>query len=77
MFSASILGGLLNIYGAVVGGFLVGLVEVLGTTYLGQYVGLWMIPYRPSLPLVMMVIVLMVAPLGIGGVSRSRFRRGK
>ncbi|MEM3510947.1 MAG: branched-chain amino acid ABC transporter permease, partial [Nitrososphaerales archaeon] len=31
IFSASILGGLLNIYGAVLGGLLVGLVEVLGT----------------------------------------------
>ncbi|MEM3652207.1 MAG: branched-chain amino acid ABC transporter permease, partial [Nitrososphaerales archaeon] len=56
IFSASILGGLLNIYGAVLGGLLVGLVEVLGTNLLAQIFGVWIIPYRPALPLAIMVV---------------------
>lgn len=74
IFSASILGGLLNIYGAVLGGLLVGLVEVLGTNALGQIVGVWFIPYRPALPLAIMVITLLVAPMGLAGVGWSEVR---
>jgi branched-chain amino acid transport system permease protein len=69
IFSASILGGLLNIYGAILGGLIVGLVEVLGTNMLAQIVGVWFIPYRPALPLAIMVITLLIAPMGLTGLS--------
>jgi len=68
IFSASILGGLLNIYGAILGGLIVGLVEVLGTNMLAQIVGVWFIPYRPALPLAIMVITLLIAPKGLTGL---------
>lgn len=74
IFSASILGGLLNIYGAVLGGLLVGLAEVLGTNLLAQILGVWFIPYRPALPLAIMVITLLVAPMGLAGIGRPEVR---
>ncbi|MEM3614005.1 MAG: branched-chain amino acid ABC transporter permease [Nitrososphaerales archaeon] len=77
IFSASILGGLLNIYGAVLGGLLVGLVEVLGTNLLAQIFGVWIIPYRPALPLAIMVVTLLVAPMGLASIRRSELRAVK
>jgi len=74
IFSASILGGLLNIYGAILGGLVVGLVEVLGTNLLAQAVGVWFIPYRPALPLIIMVITLLIAPMGLAGLTELGVR---
>ena len=74
IFSASILGGLLNIYGAILGGLIVGLVEVLGTNLFAQIVGVWFIPYRPALPLLILVITLLIAPMGLAGLSEVGVR---
>ena len=78
IFAASIVGGLTNIYGAALGGVLTGLAEVLGTGYLSIEVGTWVTPYRPIIPLTMMVITLLLAPKGLSGISWSTlFRRGE
>jgi len=69
IFAASIVGGLYNIYGGLIGGYLIGLAEVLGTSSLASAFGSWIIPYRPTIPLVVMVITLLVAPRGITGLS--------
>ncbi len=82
VFAASIVGGLLSIYGAVLGGLLMGLSEILGTSYLASLLGSWVIPYRPLIPLIAIVITLLLAPNGIMGVKglnaeslRRRLRR--
>jgi len=69
IFAASVVGGLLNIYGAVLGGFLIGLAEVLGTSYLASWAGTWVIPYRPMIPLVAIAVTLLIAPKGLLGVD--------
>jgi len=69
IFAASIVGGLFSIYGAVLGGLLMGLSEILGTSYLASLLGSWVIPYRPLIPLIAIVITLLLAPNGIMGVN--------
>jgi len=78
VFAASIVGGLTNIYGAFLGGILIGMAEVLGTGYLSLTVGTWIAPYRPIIPLTIMAITLLFAPRGLTGISfrfLRRFRR--
>lgn len=75
-FAASIVGGLYSIYGAVLGGFLIGLAEILGTDYLSSWLGAWIIPYRPLIPLVAITSSLLLAPRGLTAVDwRGRLRR--
>ena len=77
IFAASIVGGLTNIYGAFIGGLLIGFAEVLGTGYLSIIVGSWVIPYRPIIPLVIMSLTLLFAPKGLTGIAwREIFKRG-
>ncbi len=66
VFAASIVGGFFSIYGAIAGGVLVGLTEVLGTRFLAGEFGSWLIAYRPLIPLVFIVVTLLLAPRGIG-----------
>jgi len=68
-FAASTVGGVLSIYGAVLGGFLIGLAEILGTSYLASWLGAWVIPYRPLIPLMAIVITLLLAPSGLAGLE--------
>ncbi len=65
VFAASIVGGLSSIYGALAGGFLIGLAELLITNLLANQVGPWVIPYRPLIPLVTIALTLLLAPQGL------------
>lgn len=75
IFAASIAGGFMSIFGAVAGGMLVGLTEVLGTRFLAGELGSWLIAYRPLIPLIIIVITLMFAPQGIAGINWSKLRK--
>jgi len=75
IFAASIAGGFLSIYGAIAGGLLVGLTEVLGTRFLAGEFGSWLIAYRPIIPLVFIVVTLLLAPRGLAGINWSKLRR--
>jgi len=76
IFASSIVGGLYNIYGAVIGGYLIGLIEILGTHFLALEFGTWIIPYRPIMPVLAVAVTLLIAPKGILGVNwRYLFRR--
>jgi len=75
VFAASIAGGFLSIYGAIAGGLLVGLTEVLGTRFLAGELGSWLIAYRPLIPLVFIVVTLLLAPRGLAGINWSKLRR--
>lgn len=75
VFAASIAGGFLSIYGAIAGGVLLGLTEVLGTRFLAGEFGSWLIAYRPLIPLAFIVVTLMLAPRGLAGIDWSRLRR--
>jgi len=75
VFAASIVGGFLSIYGAIAGGILLGLTEVLGTRFLAGEFGAWLIAYRPLIPLVFIVVTLLLAPRGLAGINWARLRR--
>jgi len=75
IFAASIVGGFLSIYGAIAGGLLVGLTEVLGTRFLAGELGSWLIAYRPLIPLIFIVVTLLLAPRGLAGINWSKLRR--
>jgi branched-chain amino acid transport system permease protein len=74
MFCASIVGGLEAIYGAFLGAFLMGLTEVIGITALSEAVGLWILPYRPVVPLLILAVVLLILPGGITSIKLDKLR---
>lgn len=74
IFAASIAGGLTSIFGAVAGGLLVGLTEVLGTRFLAGEIGSWLIAYRPLIPLIIIAVTLLFVPNGIAGINWSKLR---
>jgi branched-chain amino acid transport system permease protein len=69
IFAASIVGGLSSIYGAMAGGLVIGLAEILGTAELASILGSWVIPYRPAIPLAAMSVTLLFAPQGLTGLK--------
>jgi branched-chain amino acid transport system permease protein len=72
IFCASIVGGLDQIYGAVLGGFLLGLVDIVGTTLLASIVGPWVAFYEPAIPLIVLSAMLILAPKGLAGIRIRR-----
>lgn len=65
IFAGSIVGGFSSIYGAILGGLLVGVSEVVGTSVLVDILGYWIIPYRPIIPFIAMIVTLLVLPGGL------------
>lgn len=57
-FSASVIGGLGNVYGAMLGGLLIGVIETVGGSILGTQ-------YKDIISFAMMIIVLMIKPNGL------------
>lgn len=73
IMAGSMLGGLNTIYGAIIGGLGVGLSEVLITTWaqnirIGGVRQLWVGEYRPLVPMIIMIAVLLIEPQGLGGL---------
>jgi branched-chain amino acid transport system permease protein len=67
-FSSAVLGGIGNIYGAVIGGLLLGLIESLGAGYLGDLTGgLFGSHYQDIFAFIILIIVLTLRPSGIMG----------
>ncbi|MBA7665889.1 High-affinity branched-chain amino acid transport system permease protein LivH [subsurface metagenome] len=71
IMGGSILGGLSSIYGAVIGGYILGLSEILGTRYLASWFGSWVTSYRILIPLIILSTTLLVAPEGIIGIIET------
>jgi branched-chain amino acid transport system permease protein len=78
IFAASVLGGLSSIYGAAVGGLIIGATEILLTHVGITFVGSWVSIYQKGVPLAIMVITLLLFPQGLvsikwrAGVSRLK-----
>ena len=70
-FPAIIIGGLDSIKGAVVGGLIVGVAEVLAGTYLGGVAWLG-IGFGGVVPWLLMMVVLLVRPYGLYGTPEIR-----
>lgn len=77
LFAGAIVGGLHSAYGGFLGGLFIGLCELLLPVALIPYVGGWIAAYRPVIPLIAMVIMLLFQPSGLAGVVEGlRARRG-
>ena len=75
IFAASVVGGLSSIYGALAGGYIVGMSESLVTFYMSTVLGSGVLVYSKVVSLVVLVIVLIFAPMGIAGLSIWRNRK--
>lgn len=68
IMAGSLLGGFENVYGAIVGGFGIGLSEILLTKWLQDVIGVWVGEYRPLVPMIFLVAVLLLEPRGLQGL---------
>ena len=67
-FSAAVLGGIGNIYGAMLGGILLGLIESLGAGYIGDLTaGVLGSHYQDIFAFIVLILVLTVRPSGLMG----------
>jgi branched-chain amino acid transport system permease protein/neutral amino acid transport system permease protein len=60
LFAATILGSIGNIYGALVGGLIIGIVQQVSTAFL-------LPTYKPAMAFIIMIVLLLVRPQGIFG----------
>ena len=68
IMAGSLLGGFTNIYGSVLGGAIVGLSEIMLTACGQSVIGTWVGEYRPLVPMLFLVAVLLVEPEGLDGI---------
>ncbi|MGC9049711.1 branched-chain amino acid ABC transporter permease [Pyrobaculum sp.] len=76
VFVASVVGGLSNIYGAVLGGYVVGLSLVLGAAYILTPLG---VPteFQLAIPFAFVIVILLFAPQGLAGIVSKIVERGR
>lgn len=65
-FIAAVLGGIGNIHGAVIGGFLLGIGEIMLVAFLPELTG-----YRDAFAFIMLIVILLFKPTGIMGEKIS------
>lgn len=71
-FTAAVLGGIGNLYGAMLGGLLLGIVESLGAGYLGQLTGGFLgSNYQDIFAFAVLILVLTLRPSGLLGEKVS------
>lgn len=68
IFASSVVGGLNSIYGAILGGYLISLLEVWGSYMLMKFFGLWIGSFRMLIPLALMSFILMYEPGGLASI---------
>jgi len=73
--AGSLLGGLGDIYAAVIGGFAIGMIQNIGTSQGMKVFGLWVGEYRPLIPMIATIGILLIEPAGVTGWY-SRWRVG-
>jgi branched-chain amino acid transport system permease protein len=67
-FSAAVLGGIGNVYGAMLGGVLLGLIESLGAGYIGDFTGGFLgSNYQDIFAFIVLIFVLTLRPSGLMG----------
>ncbi|HEC62317.1 MAG TPA: branched-chain amino acid ABC transporter permease [bacterium] len=64
LFAATILGSIGNIYGALVGGLVVGVVQQVSTAFL-------LPTYKPAVAFIILILILLIRPKGIFGGQQS------
>jgi branched-chain amino acid transport system permease protein len=76
ILAAVVVGGLLSIYGSLLGGFIIGGVEGAVLFTLITTLGTWVGPYRLIIPVAITCAMLILAPHGIADLI-AKFREGK
>ena len=67
-FTAAVLGGIGNLSGAMVGGVLLGIIEVLGAGYIGTFTGgMFGSNYQDIFAFIVLILVLTLRPQGLLG----------
>ena len=64
-FTAAVLGGIGSIPGAMIGGFVLGLIESLGASYLSS-------EYKDAYAFIILILILLVKPTGLLGKSEGQ-----
>ena len=64
LFAATILGGIGNMYGALIGALVMGVAQQVSTAYL-------LPTYKPAVAFIVMILILLVRPQGIFGGKRT------
>ncbi|MBS7630332.1 branched-chain amino acid ABC transporter permease [Candidatus Bathyarchaeota archaeon] len=75
VLAGSVVGGLDNIYGAVIGGILVSVAQKMVPSLLVGLLGTWIAGYEHLAPILIIVIVLMVEPRGLIEVLNEEHSR--
>ncbi len=75
IFAASILGGLTSVYGAVIGGLIVGGGEILLTVYGSRLFGSWVTQWQPGITMLILAVTLLFVPQGITSVKLTRLQK--
>ncbi len=61
-FIAAVIGGIGNIKGAVMGGFILGMGEIMLVAFFPSYTG-----YRDAFAFILLIVILLVKPTGLTG----------
>ncbi len=72
IFAGSVLGGLGSIYGAIIGGLIIGASEIYLTSILENLFGSQVLNFEKGIPLAIMIVVLLVAPEGLTAINWRR-----
>jgi branched-chain amino acid transport system permease protein len=72
IFAASVLGGLSSIYGATLGGVIIGAGENLLTGEGINLFGTWVLAYQKGIPLLIMIATLLLLPQGLASLRWTR-----
>ncbi len=71
IMAGSLLGGFDSVYGAIIGGFTIGFTEVMFQLWGSQLLGNWFGEYRPLIPMVFLIVILLINPRGLQGFYES------
>jgi len=78
IMAASLLGGLNSMYGAIIGGFGIAFSEIIGTFLMQKYIGVWVGEYRPLIPMIILIAILLFEPGGLHAIyEKIKTRRKK
>jgi len=75
-FAAAVVGGIGNIYGAMIGGLIIGMAEQVGPVGLDM-AGISGTPYQDAIVFIVLIIFLIIKPSGVMGKEHLVMSRGK
>ncbi|MBS7652153.1 MAG: branched-chain amino acid ABC transporter permease [Candidatus Bathyarchaeia archaeon] len=72
VMAGSVLGGLENLYGAIVGGLILALAQIILPGLLIRIFGVWIGGYEPLVPMLVIIFTLLIEPNGLTGFLSGR-----